>query len=568
MLKDDNGGLLSKVVKFVRNPTTNWSDLDHHEADRDSTYSKQALKEMMERKRRNDFVRKREFDLLRKIRRREFVAGQDFAARPSFFQSSVASKPDDRASTLKKIDEIEAQMSMQWWKTKSGNSSSHGSSGSGAESSRNAGVSPPLSPAARAAHYAVTDPAPLAQPHQMEPTLPSPLAADFVMSPGAQEAAPVSSFDDADPLAVEVQAFAHDPEIEEAAIRFANGDDAGAEAGLLEALGPQGTRGKHEETWMALFDLYRAIGEQGRFEAKALDFAQQLERSAPVWFSMPDKVGQIAVPAAGAKPAVRAVNWASPSSVGVQTVAALNAAVATAPSPWRLDWTRLASVEEAAASPLRQLFAFWSAQPVQLQFMGANQLDDVLRKATPQGDKAVSQEFWRLRMEMLRLMNQVDEFEMIALTYCVTYEVSPPSWEPVRCAYKALDAVGADVAGQAIIGEMAQESPASTFPGELGDSGLLGSGARRVTLSGQIAGDATGVLEGLDARLSGAEVMLIACDRLIRVDFSAAGTLLNWASTLHAQGRRVQFVDVHRLVAAFFNVIGINEVARVTIRPD
>jgi hypothetical protein len=41
-------------------------------------------------------------------------------ARPSFFQSSMPSKPDDRATTLKKIDEIEAQMSMQWWKTKHG----------------------------------------------------------------------------------------------------------------------------------------------------------------------------------------------------------------------------------------------------------------------------------------------------------------------------------------------------------------------------------------------------------------------------------------------------------------
>jgi hypothetical protein len=37
---------------------------------------------------------------------------------PSFFQSSLPSKPDERAQTLKKIDEIEAQMSMQWWKTK------------------------------------------------------------------------------------------------------------------------------------------------------------------------------------------------------------------------------------------------------------------------------------------------------------------------------------------------------------------------------------------------------------------------------------------------------------------
>jgi hypothetical protein len=32
-------------------------------------------------------------------------------------------------------------------------------------------------------------------------------------------------------IAIDVDEFAHDPELEEAAIRFANGDDAGAEAG-------------------------------------------------------------------------------------------------------------------------------------------------------------------------------------------------------------------------------------------------------------------------------------------------------------------------------------------------
>jgi hypothetical protein len=57
MTKDDsNGGFLSKVVKFVRHPTTSWSDLDTRSADRESEYNKAALKEMIERKRRNDFV--------------------------------------------------------------------------------------------------------------------------------------------------------------------------------------------------------------------------------------------------------------------------------------------------------------------------------------------------------------------------------------------------------------------------------------------------------------------------------------------------------------------------------
>jgi hypothetical protein len=114
MADKESNGLLSKVVKFVRNPGSGWSEGEQDASE--SSYSKQMLKEMIERKRRNDFVRKREFDMLRKMRRSEVMAGQDPAARPSFFQSSMPSKPDDRASTLKKIDEIEAQMSMQWWK--------------------------------------------------------------------------------------------------------------------------------------------------------------------------------------------------------------------------------------------------------------------------------------------------------------------------------------------------------------------------------------------------------------------------------------------------------------------
>jgi ABC-type transporter Mla MlaB component len=68
--------------------------------------------------------------------------------------------------------------------------------------------------------------------------------------------------------------------------------------------------------------------------------------------------------------------------------------------------------------------------------------------------------------------------------------------------------------------------------------------------------------------LTGADLMMISCARLIRIDFTAAGSLLNWVSARQAEGRQVQFVEVHRLVAAFFNVIGIGEHARVVARRD
>lgn len=83
MSKDEsnNDGLLSKVVRFVRNPTVNWNELDNLEAERESQYSKQMLKEMIERKRRNDFVRKREFDHLRKLLQRDTQGGSAWMIR-------------------------------------------------------------------------------------------------------------------------------------------------------------------------------------------------------------------------------------------------------------------------------------------------------------------------------------------------------------------------------------------------------------------------------------------------------------------------------------------------------
>ena len=58
----------------------------------------------------------------------------------------------------------------------------------------------------------------------------------------------------------------------------------------------------------------------------------------------------------------------------------------------------------------------------------------------------------------------------------------------------------------------------------------------------------------------------VSCARLIRVDFIAAGDLLNWVLVKRGEGRSVHFVDSHRLVALFFGAMGINEHAKVQVR--
>ena len=85
-------------------------------------------------------------------------------------------------------------------------------------------------------------------------------------------------------------------------------------------------------------------------------------------------------------------------------------------------------------------------------------------------------------------------------------------------------------------------------------------------LTGEVVGDAQEVLDYLQSRLQTADRLVISCAQLIRVDFSAAGSILNWVAAREAEGCEVQFRDVPCLVAAFFKVIGINEHARVALR--
>ena len=575
--KDNPAGLLSKVAKFVRNPTTNWSDLDNPPStDADSGYSKQALKEMIERKRQNDFVRKREFDQLRKLRNRDPGAPADAAGRPSFYQSSIApSNLDERAHTLKKIDEIEAQMSKQWWKGKQ------------TDGAAPAGNFPGAAPDAGAAPRAG------ASLSAQRPSGGVPLAPDGFgktqMAAGldrgdagkrnsvSQTLAPsyegATGFSTSKLFAEELSDDASDPELEEAAIRFANGDNDGAERGLLDALRSSDGKNQFADLWVAaLFDFYRATNQPAKFDSLALDIAAKVGRSAPAWMSMLDHLNaKVAEEIERTQPQglrARAI-WSSPASLTLTAMGELHLALANAPSPWLLDWSELQDIQPDALKTLAILFATWCNQPVRLHFEGGGTLDRVLRGCTPSGSKSVNTLWWRMRMDGLRIMRMQDEFELVALDYCITYEVSPPAWHDAACDY-LVD--GVQVTGSAALDSVHTHSAlltglpdhAYTVP-----AGLEDVPAVVIELAGEILGDAAEALQRLEAgRHHGVSRLVVSCAKLVRVDFSAAGSILNWVANREEEGCHVQFREVHRLVGAFFNVIGINEHAKVVLRSN
>lgn len=572
-LKNHSGGLLSRVAKFVRNPTKDWFEVGAVQRELDtgpqssSGYSKQSLKEMIEYKRSNDVVRRREFDHLRKLLRNVPVPETELTGRASVYPDSTSSELGERAKTLQKIDEIEAHMSRQWWKGKADTAALRG-------------------------NYAKPVPHTLAQAPDGEssiltlssgggafsPTMAFESDSEFDLSQAAQDDAAAlgqsqlmgaSSFEDSpqkaafnragliNPAAIDKGENLTDPDLEEAAIRFANGDDAGAEATLLTALRAEQVDPELACLWaMALFDLYRATGQQDSFDRVAIEYAQRFGQSAPAWFSTPELLALSGTgPSLVLEPPPRPPSqlpWRCPALLDLPALQAMQAGLPATTQPWHLNWSQLESITPEAGSALAQLFAQWCAQDVKLNFHGVDVLEKTLRLLTPPDDRQRDGFWWQLRLDALRILRLQDEFELAALDYCVIYEISPPPWLDARCEY-----VGETVAGQ-VIDTRAVVTAAVASPEPPSVSSI--------ELSGELLGEVTDKLDALPAGLSGGHRFVISSSRLIRVDFAAAGSILNWVARRESEGCYVQFRNVPCLVAAFFKVIGVHEHARVLVR--
>jgi hypothetical protein len=181
-----------------------------------------------------------------------------------------------------------------------------------------------------------------------------------------------------------------------------------------------------------LFDLYRAIGQQHKFESLALDYAQQFGWSAPQWFSMPKLVAEAASEERPTHAHRRPGRLGLPRAHRRRRVAKLRLATLQMPLPWVFDWSALRKHRRRGLRPLSSCSAAGSADAGHAL---AERRAPVLgaADAAPTGVRDADPAFWQLRLDALRMTNRPDQFDEAAIDYCVTYEVSPPSWEPARC---------------------------------------------------------------------------------------------------------------------------------------
>ena len=418
--KDEGGGLFRRMARKVAAPARELVGMTTpRETEIKATeFDKAEMKAMIERKRRNDYVRKRELDTLRRIRR-EGLSGDQAAALT--MQSSRMDESVEARSTQSsvqsvgikaKIDAIERQMVGASSQVSAGSPAAKPARGSptmppgppppiltstifdpeeeGAPTLRvpltpddehetvarldggplqfdGAPEVPDSAPTTR--NFSNTlpydagaqDTDPFAPPRPLDDHAPleftpTPIAAP---APAPVYASPAPAFN-ANPYAagapaprsapnaqstidlgggerVEVSEVVHDEALDEAVIAFAGGDFAGCEKALQALIGPRGERRDHDETWLVLFDLYRAIGQQVKFETVTMEYVERFHRSAPQWFSLPRQLAEATKKPAEAGKAKGGIGWVCPPNLDSDAVSRLDTLSIQLPSPWMID---------------------------------------------------------------------------------------------------------------------------------------------------------------------------------------------------------------------------------------
>jgi len=319
------------------------------------------------------------------------------------------------------------------------------------------------------------------------------------------------------------------PVVEEIAILYANGQSAVAQQLLTAAVAGNGEGGGQDRSvWWMLFDLYQVGGQQDLFDNLSIDYASTFETSPPPWnapamlaASSPDWAGVIPTEAfAGVLD-----QHIAPQLERLRQLAADSPVL-------RLEFGRVGAIEPGGCTLLLETLRKLQAQQRELILVDAAALAAQIRAGIAIGRRDDTEAPWLLLLELLQLLNREKEFEEIGMDYCVTFEVSPPSF----------------VAPHKVATAAAQHVAASPD---------------RFMLPPLIENQLGPVLPAILHYADQYQTLVFDCSRLTRIDYACAIQLHANLQALDDAGKKIEFRDVNHLVTALLRLLGYANIARI-----
>ncbi|MBS1208366.1 MAG: sulfate transporter [Proteobacteria bacterium] len=320
--------------------------------------------------------------------------------------------------------------------------------------------------------------------------------------------------------------------IEEAAVLYANANDEGAKQVLEEAVA--GNSKQSDRLWRMLFDLYRLTGNKSAFDSQGVVFAELFEKSPPTW----DDAIPVAV-AATPKEATPAVNLSGNLSGNARPQFEQLVRIGTKIGKLRIDLSRLRGIDDAGCTLLSDTLEGLKRNKVKVALLGAQHalglLEPRLKVGEPEG-----RVYWLAALAMMQQLGDQARFEDMAVNFAITFEESPPSWDPPEAVLSATDS--GDV-------PRLEEAPPPVREG--------------FALDGVLAGAQPEILRKLAVYGSDRDAIDVDASQLKRLEFVSAGSLFNQFAQFQAQGKLTVIRHPNEMVAALMRVMGIDQVAQI-----
>lgn len=342
--------------------------------------------------------------------------------------------------------------------------------------------------------------------------------------------------------AIEIHTSGAGSVIDESAILFANGQEAEAEQVLRAGIASDDLGHATQNAWLMLFELLNQRGDRAGFEQLTMQYALRFHSSAPSWvdYGAASEAQPAAAPVASGAPLVRL-----PASVDANVVKTLEQlkALAATHAALTLDASAVRRIDLVGAELLLRVVNAFKRASHELTIAGVEHLLTPLRALIEPGRRDASDAGWMLLLEVLRLLGRQTEFEETGIQYCITFEVSPPQWEPPPPNLRtgAAPAVTAEAAAPS-----AAEGP--------------------LTWKGVIEGEGEPWFGRLAIEARTNKALSVDAMRLRRMAFSAGSALLTLVMKLQQSGVTVEFRNVNPLVGALLHLLGVTAVATVQLR--
>ena len=329
--------------------------------------------------------------------------------------------------------------------------------------------------------------------------------------------------------------------VEEAALLFASSQSEIAEQLLEQAIEGDDLGGATASVWWMLLDLYRIDNKQQQFDDLSVNYAHKFESSPPAWDEQltlsPHTDLQVQ------DLAIAAVSFSGKLDANVTKYLERAQKLAVSHPALRLEFTRITSVDAIGCGLLLRTLRKLQKSGIDLILVAPNQLTEAIRSILCIGRRDETAAPWLLLLEILHLLNNEQAFEDVSIDYSITFEVSPPPF--IAPKSKVLVALDKNTLNQQSI-----------------------KSREHFLMPILIEGRVDELLLKIKTYAINHNPTLIDCSRLIRIDFNAAGQLMNGLLPIIEQGRKIELHEVNHLVAALFKVMGLQDVISISTRKN